>query len=165
MLVVKFLTQALGLYIARYIIFVKEMEARVVAHLTKNSLYAEVTRTFFCTTFGKNYDPAKFPSLLADIFDNAGLELNLHDTRHVLEAYARKLPKCLKASSTLLKTANHSALTSSSYGRSNEDAELVDADICEEDQNMCELWNSEILKVDQDYGQETTAKKKGKILF
>ena len=163
MLVVKFLTQALGVYIARYVIFVKEMEARVVAHLTKNSLDAEVTRTFFCTTFGKNYDPAKFPSLLADIFDNAGLELNLHDFRHVLEAFARKLPKSLKTSLTLLKTANHSASTSSSYGRSDEDAEFIDADICEEDQNMCELWNSEILKVDQDYGQETTAKKKGKI--
>ena len=144
-LVVKFLTPELGVSIARYVIFVKELEARVVQHLLKSDVDAETTRTFFCTAFGKTWDPEKFPSLMSEHFVKHGLNLNLHDIRHVLEAFARKLPKSLSTASTLLRTANHSSSSSSSYGRSDEHAEFIDADICEEDQGMCDLWNSKIL--------------------
>ena len=145
-IVVKHLPTGLGVEIARYIIFVKELEAKVVTHVTKSAVHGETTRTFFCTTFSQTHDPEKFPSLLSGKFKGQGLDLNLHDLRHVLEAFARKIPKTLTTASTLLRTANHSVLSSSSYGRSDEHADFVDADICEEDQSMCELWNFKVLK-------------------
>ena len=144
-LVVKFLPQVLAVALARYIIFVKELEARVVAHVMKSAEYGQTTRTYFCTTFGQVHDPEKFSSLLSGKFGQQGLDLNLHDLRHVLEAFARKIPKTSTTPSTLLRTANHSVLSSSSYGRSNEHADFVDADISEEDQTMCEIWNFKVL--------------------
>jgi hypothetical protein len=145
-IVVKFLPQGLSIALARYIIFVKELEARVVTHVMKSSEYGETTRTFFCTTFGQTHDPENFSTLLSGKFGQQGLNLNLHDLRHVLEAFARKIPKTSTTPSTLLRTANHSVSSSSSYGRSNEHADFVDADICEEDQTMCDIWNYKVLK-------------------
>ena len=51
-----------------------------LSEISKSDVDAETTRIFFCTTFGKTWNPEKFPILMSEHFVKHGLNLNLHAT-------------------------------------------------------------------------------------
>lgn len=82
-------------------------------------------------------------------FLKSNLDVTIHDMRHVLEAFARKIGCLLESevrNNPLLQLGNHSSATSNAlYGKSQGDLPHVPADRMEECYLYCRHWNAVIL--------------------
>jgi hypothetical protein len=139
-LVAKFLPVPLAILLVRYMFLMKTLEG-LLSDQGKNC------STFLVTNCGRPVDASTYNQVLNGMFRSLGLNLDLSDLRHALEAFARHLPH--EASTHVIRNrlmANHGFRSSSNYGRDDFTVAEIDADMLEQDEVASYLWNTIILK-------------------
>jgi hypothetical protein len=147
-IVVKFLPIPFAILIATIILRVKPVEADFSKMETK---VAEIdTLSYLLTEYGDPVDPTKMANTLSRAWRTVGMEVQLGELRHGLEAFAHKLqpyvPQPSKQQEVLVTLANHSTHASSGYGRDQNSFGGVPADISEHNSAACSVWNMRILQ-------------------
>jgi hypothetical protein len=128
---VKFLPLEFAPLLATIILMVKPVEAAFAAALYHTD--AEETIAFMFTQNGARVEPIKMSGILGDTFRAFGLQTNMAELRHALDAFAHKLSKSCTAvwDPVLAQLANHGGRTSAGYGRDQFCFGGVPADISE----------------------------------
>ena len=142
--VVKFLPWEFAVILASIILHVKPVDAAFCSQLYGSS--PKETLSFLFTVKGLPVEPEQMTNVLAQTFAEYGLEINMADLRHALEAFAHKLGKPNAAWDPFLaQMANHTTGTSSSYGRDQNCMVNIPAEVTEANAESCNVWNSVIL--------------------
>jgi hypothetical protein len=129
-IVIKFLPCDFAPVLASIILKVKPVEAHF-AKLLYNSC-RQTTLAYLVTVQGSPLKPETMSALLSDTFREYGFDINIHDLRHALDAFAHKLGKSDAGWDPILATlANHSLQTSAGYGRDQNAFPEIPADISE----------------------------------
>ena len=142
--VIKFLPIPLAVMIATIILKVKPVEAEFA--LQEFGTNGTTTLSVLFTTSGSPVDPTKMASILSKTFNEFGLEINMQDLRHALEAFAHKFsPEGSSSNPIYAELANHAPATSYRYGRDQNCFVGIPADISMANSIACNNWNSLIL--------------------
>ena len=142
--VIKFLPIPLAVMIATIILKVKPVEAEFA--LQEFGTNGTTTLSVLFTTNGSPVDPTKMASILSKTFNEFGLEINMQDLRHALEAFAHKFsPEGSSSNPIYAELANHAPATSYRYGRDQNCFVGIPADISMANSIACNNWNSLIL--------------------
>jgi hypothetical protein len=130
--------------IATIILKVKPVEAEFA--LQEFGTNGTTTLSVLFTTNGSPVDPTKMASILSKTFNEFGLEINMQDLRHALEAFAHKFsPEGSSSNPIYAELANHAPATSYRYGRDQNCFVGIPADISMANSIACNNWNSLIL--------------------
>jgi|LauGreDrversion4_2_1035121.scaffolds.fasta_scaffold16201_3 hypothetical protein len=143
-IIVKFLPIPLAVMVANIVLRVKPVEAEF-AQMECNA-DAMITRSTMYTVNGVPIEPLKMASILSDTFEEFGLNINIADLRHVLEAFSHRFPEPDTAWNAMYAVqANHSIGTSARYGRDENCFVGIPADICQANCDACNNWNTVVL--------------------
>ena len=117
--------------LATIILMVKPVEAAFACDLYKTS--PQETLAFLFTHNGANVDPLKMTSIMGDTLRHYGLETNMAELRHALDAFAHKLgkPGWQLRDPVLSRMANHNGASSAGYGRDQFCFAKIPADLSE----------------------------------
>ena len=128
---VKFLPFEFAVVLANIILMVKPVEAEFASLLHQTC--PEQTKAFLFTEYGSPVNPDTMSAKLSASFKEYGLDINMADLRHAMDAFAHKLGRpCAVWDPILVSLANHQPSTSARYGRDEHNVIDVPADICEE---------------------------------
>ena len=143
--VVKFLPWEFAVILASIILHIKPVDAAFCSKLYGSS--PKDTCSFLFTLKGVAVEPEKMTTILAETFGEYGLDINMADLRHALEAFAHKLGKPNAAWDPFLaQMASHTTGTSSRYGRDQNCMVNIPAEVTEANAESCNVWNSVILR-------------------
>ena len=128
---VKYLPVDFAIVLANVILMLKPVEAEFAKSLHQTCPLQ--TKSFLFSEYGLPVKAETMNSTMAKCFKEYGLDINMSDFRHAMEAFAHKLGKPSAVwDKVLTSLANHTSETSARYGRDQNTVVDMPADICED---------------------------------